>query len=532
MFRIRDVRLGASMTLLLLVLAVSPRALSQNEIERSPSPEEGSARSALEKLQLQVEQMNAAIHKLDENTVSLQEANAALRRELEEAKAQLVTISDHSPRESVSAAVHDPITTGSEQKQQDVEEHLGLVEQKVNEQYQTKVESASRYRVRLSGLILLNMFANAGSTDNIENPTLAAKSLGEEFNTASTRNFGGTVRQTQIGFDVFGPSVLGARSSGSVSLDLAGNNDQLNGATVGILRLRTATGRLDWANTSLVAGQDSLFFIPLSPTSLASLETPALAYAGNLWAWLPQVRIERRFPAPNGSEIAIQAGILDPISGETLAETNDRKSDSGEQSDQPAFATRVSWSRPLFGRTLSIGTAGYSSKQLLPPGTQMLPRTHIRSWLAAIDWQVPVSSWMAFTGSIYRGSAIGGLGGGLGRSVVPTLGDASTLEVLVPQALDTIGGWTQMKFTVSPRYELNMAFGDDNPFASELNTATAAPSYLEASLARNWAAFANLIYHARSNVLFAIEYRRIRSQEFKADAESANHINVSMGVRF
>jgi hypothetical protein len=55
---------------------------------------------------------------------------------------------------------------------------------------------------------------------------------------------------------------------------------------------------------------------------------------------------------------------------------------------------------------------------------------------------------------------------------------------------------------------------------------------LEASLARNWAAFTNLIYHARSNLLFAIEYRRIRSQEIKAEAESANHINVSMGVRF
>jgi hypothetical protein len=526
MFRIFDLRLRASATLVLLVLAISPRALSQNEIERRSSSEDGSAGSAVEKLQLRVEQMNAAIRKLDEDTLSLQAANAALRRELEEANAQLAMISDHSTRESTSAAAQDPTTTTSEQKQQNVEEHLGLVEQKVNEQYQTKVESASRYRVRLSGLILLNMFTNTGSVDNIENPTLAAKSLGEEFSAASTRNFGGTVRQTQIGFDVFGPSVHGARSSGSVSLDLAGNNDQLNGATVGILRLRTATGRLDWEKTSLVAGQDSLFFVPQSPTTFASLETPALAYAGNLWAWLPQVRVEHRFPARNGSEVAIQAGILDPISGETLAGTNNRRSDSGEQSNQPAFATRISWSRPRLGRTLSIGTAGYSSKQLMPPHIQ------IRSWLAAIDWQVPVFSWMAFTGSIYRGSAIGGLGGGLGRSVVPKLGDASTLGVAVPQALDTVGGWTQMKLTLSPRYEVNMAFGADNPFASDLNTTPEAPSYLEASLARNWAAFTNLIYYARSNLLIAIEYRRIRSQEFKAEAESANHINVSMGVRF
>ena len=470
--------------------------------------------------------MNGAIDKLNDDAERMQSANAALRRELDEAKAQLAAISDHSARESASTVAEAPTSITSEPRQHDVEEHVGFVEQKVNEQYQTKVESASRYRVRLSGLILLNMFANTGSVDSIENPTLAAKSLGEQFSTASSRNFGGTVRQTQIGFEVFGPSVLGARSSGDLRLDLAGNNDQLNGATVGILRLRTATGRLDWAKTSLVAGQDSLFFVPQSPTSLASLETPPLAYAGNLWAWLPQVRVEHRFSAPNGSEIAVQAGILDPVSGETLAETDNRKSDSGEQSDRPAFATHVSWSRPLFGRMLSIGAGGYNSKQLY------LPNTQIKSWLAAVDWQVPVSTWIAFSGSVYRGSAIGGLGGGLGRSVIPKQADPSSLDLILPQALNTVGGWTQMKLTLSPRYEINTAFGEDNPLASQLREIPEAPSYLDASLARNWAAFTNIIYHPRSNLLFAIEYRRIHSQQLNAEAESANHINMSMGVQF
>lgn len=520
-----DCRLRARAMLLLLVLGASRSALSQNEIEGSASHGEGSARSALEKLQLQVERMNGAIHKLNDDAMRLQSDNAALRRELEEAKAQLATISDHSGGESASTVAEAPTPITSEQTQQNVEEHLGLVEKKVNEQYQTKVESASRYRVRLSGLILLNMFSNTGSVDNIENPTLAAKSLGEEFSTASSRNFGGTVRQTQIGFQVFGPSVLGARSSGDLRLDLAGNNDQLNGATVGILRLRTATGRLDWAQTSLVAGQDSLFFVPQSPTSLASLETPPLAYAGNLWAWLPQVRVEHRFSAPNGSEISVEAGILDPVSGETLDETDNRRSDSGEQSDRPAFATHVSWSRPLFGRMLSIGAGGYSSKQLY------LPPTQIKSWLAAVDWQAPVSTWIAFSGSIYRGSAIGGLGGGLGRSVISKLDNASSL-VATPHALDTVGGWTQMKLTLGPRYEINTAFGEDNPLGAELKAALDAPSYLDASLARNWSAFTNIIYHPRSNLLFALEYRRIHSQELNTEPESANHVNMSIGVQF
>jgi len=526
-----DCRLRACAMLLLLVLGASRSALSQNEIEGSASYGESSARDALRKVQLQVEQMNAAMSKLSDDTVSLQSANAALRRELEEAKAELAAISDHSTSESASAVLQESSPITSEQKQQDVKEHLGLIEQKVNEEYQTKVESASRYRVRLSGLILLNMFANTGSVDNIEVPTLTAKSLDGDFST--DRNFGGTVRQTQIGLEVFGPSVLGARSSGNVSLDLAGNNGQLNGATVGLPRLRTATGRLDWGKTSLVAGQDSLFFLPLSPTSLASVETPPLANAGNLWAWLPQVRVETRFSAPHGSEIAIQAGVLDPISGESLNNGSNRTADSGEQSDRPALATHISWSRPMFGRRIDVGAAGYRSEHLLPPDALTTQPVHIRSWLAALDWQVPMSSWMTFSGSIYRGAAIGGLGGGLGRSVIPILdAGASTLDAIHSRALDTAGGWAQMKLTIGPRYELNTAFGEETPFGSELTASPDAPTYLEASLARNLAAFTNLIYHARSNLLFALEYRRIRSQELQAEAESANHINLSMGVQF
>jgi hypothetical protein len=78
--------------LLLLVIAASHSTFSQNEIKREASPGEGSSRIALEKLQLQVEQMNATIGKLNDDTVSLQSANAALRQELDEAKEQQAAI--------------------------------------------------------------------------------------------------------------------------------------------------------------------------------------------------------------------------------------------------------------------------------------------------------------------------------------------------------------------------------------------------------------------------------------------------------
>ena len=54
------------------------------------------------------------------------------------------------------------------------------------------------------------------------------------------------------------------------------------------MRLRTATMRMDWENTAVVAGQDGLFFSPNSPTSFATLAQPALTNAGNLWSWVPR----------------------------------------------------------------------------------------------------------------------------------------------------------------------------------------------------------------------------------------------------
>jgi hypothetical protein len=99
---------------------------------------------------------------------------------------------------------------------------------------------------------------------------------------------GGTLRQSILGFEVFGPDVFGAHSSGNVNFDFDGGFPATNnGANSGVVRLRTAIVRLDWKDTSLVAGQDGLFLSPQAPTSFASLIVPALTYSGNLWSWTP-----------------------------------------------------------------------------------------------------------------------------------------------------------------------------------------------------------------------------------------------------
>ena len=50
--------------------------------------------------------------------------------------------------------------------------------------------------------------------------------------------------------------------------------------------------------------------------ALVVLAVPAFSYAGNLWGWIPQVRIEHRFNLSEGQSITVQGGIMDNVTGE------------------------------------------------------------------------------------------------------------------------------------------------------------------------------------------------------------------------
>jgi hypothetical protein len=120
--------------------------------------------------------------------------------------------------------------------------------QRVEEQQQIKVESASKYRVKLSGLILMSAFSNRGAVDI---PDLANLAL----NSPDTRgSVGASLRQTMIGLQVFGPELAGAATSAAVSVDFFGGFPPVSfGSTSGLIRLRTAGARLDWRNTFFAA---------------------------------------------------------------------------------------------------------------------------------------------------------------------------------------------------------------------------------------------------------------------------------------
>ncbi len=528
---------------------------------QSPSPKMSheSVRDSVRELREQVRELQAAVAGMRSDWQRARTETVELRRELEEVRTETglrnAVIRNAVAKSATSTA--SPVTVGGlqnllenralqDQRTEDpkedrkqgehaasLEEEYQLLSGKVDDQYQTKVESASRYRVRLSGIVLMNLASNQGVVDSIDLPTLAyARPPG-----GSGGSFGATLRQSEIGFEAFGPTVAGAKTTADLQLDLAGGFPPIpNGINSGLVRLRTATMRMDWTNTSVVVGQDAIFFSPNSPTSFATLAIPALTYAGNLWSWVPQIRVEHKVALGEQSSLLFQGGILDPVSGEAPGTVPGevtgeapgtgyyRQAGPGEASRQPAYATRIAWTRNVFGQPLRVGVGGYYTRQ------DYGFSRNVDGWAGMTDIELPLNRQFSLSGKFYRGRALGGLYGGIGRSVLfsgdPTL--AST-EV---QALNSIGGWAQLKYRPANKWEFNAAFGMDNPYASDLKYFQYPQSYGDATLARNQGSFVNMIYRPRSDLLFSVEYRHLTTYSLTDGGNGAGHLNLMMGVLF
>jgi hypothetical protein len=408
-----------------------------------------------------------------------------------------------------------------EQRLSQLEDDQDLTDSRLADQDQTKVESGSKYRLRLSGLVLLNMFENRGVVDNADLPEIALPAGALD----SAATFAGSLRQSQIGLQVFGPDLAGARTSADIKFDFAGGFPNTpNGTVLGLARLRTGTVRLDWANTSVVAGQDFLFFSPLAPTSLAQFAVPALSYAGDLWAWTPQVRVEHRIHVSDSSSWMLAAGVLDSLSGELPYSSSERYPSWAEESGQPAYAARLAWTKRIRGQNLTLGSGGYYGRQYWGF------RRHVDGWAGTADMTLPLGKYFGLSAQFYRGRAVGGLGGAVGQDVVMA---ANALLSSTPiLGLDSVGGWTQLQFKPAPKFQVNAALGIDNPFASELNRFPGSASYYGTLVSRNVSPFVNFIYQLRSDVMFSVEYRYLKTYELDDGAYSAHHINASLGYIF
>src|ERR1035437_7051002 len=274
-------------------------------------------------------------------------------KEVSELRRQMVqggaAISSPAPYESASTAPSSASGTPEElaAAARDIRERQAVEESQIETHEQTKVETESRYPIKVTGMLLLNGFVNTSAVDMAATPTVALAGPGSA---------GASVRQTILGIDARGPHLFGASSFADLRVDFSGS-PAINTSTTSypsyynvnstLLRLRTAHAGLQWDHIQAFFSLDHPIISPESPTSLTAVAEPPLAWSGNLWTWNPQGGVTVNLEPSGLRGVQIQAALIDagdapltPVVAPSGASTAASPS-SAEQSSRPGVEARV-----------------------------------------------------------------------------------------------------------------------------------------------------------------------------------------------
>jgi hypothetical protein len=467
--------------------------------------------SAADKVQQLTDAMKAVQAQLD-----------ASQRQLDEMRGQLAALQKAAGVPADNSATQAAETDAARLAAQvdELRERQGMQETQLAVQEQTKVESESKFPVKISGLVLMNGFVNTRNVDMPATPTFALAGAGST---------GATLRQTILGVDMRGPHLLGARSHGDVRIDFDGSAPGTggygNGYGANLVRLRTAHATLDWAHTEAFFSMDRPILSPNVPDSLTAIAEPPLAWSGDLWNWSPQLGVTQDFGFGSAPKLRAQVAMIDLAdapytTGLAAANGIVVTKSTGEASRWPGVEARFAGGR-LEGR-MQMGVGGLFAPHRSVGGKDF------DSWAGTLDYRLPLPARMEVSGAFYRGQALGGLGGGAYKDYVFALDDGGYYF----RTLDDVGGWTQWKQRLTERLEFNEALGTDQVPAGQIRPYAGPSTASYQNAARNRTVTGNVIYSPSAYLLFSLEYRRIASSPVNAPTVTSDVIGVAAGYKF
>lgn len=444
---------------------------------------------------------------------------ASLRRLVNQYGEQLAALRTSQPSDATQTAQARPAAETEPpsltEKVDRLKEQVEVNTAQLSEHAQTKVESGSRHRIRLSGMILANAYFNSDDSSLTDVPLVALPA-----GVVSRRNnFGATLRQSRIGLTFDGPRLsakLGeARVSAEAEFDFwGGTSGESEGDVLGSLRILTASARLDWERTSLIVGQRPPLVSPLNPTSLAAVWFPPMTAAGNLWQWMPQIEIEHRARLRGAGELIMQGGLMLPIGNSVQGRTIE---------GGPGFESRIAYRRSLdTDRNLEFGLGGYYQRRPFTAGR------HVNSYALTSDWLIPLGSRLELSGEAFSGRAveIGQQSGGRVDRVYAVTGSIDNPATLI-RGVRSTGGWLQLAVKARRDLDFNFAFGQNDPRNRDLRSGIS----FQSAANRNRAGSANVIWQLQHNFLVSFEYRRLWTN-YATQQRTNNHYNLAFGYVF
>jgi hypothetical protein len=341
-------------------------------------------------------------------------------------------------------------------------------------------------KVRFYGTVLLNIStsdtAEVGqevplwplpSTSNVTFPDGSTKPAGKVHDTIFT------ARQSILGvvLNQANASASGWTTAAEVEIDFFGtrpiDTDLPEDRILNQPRLRKAFFRLQKGGFDLVAGQDSIIISPLDPVSLSHVALPLGYSAGDLFGWLPQVRVDYNHSFGKTGTL-FQFGVLRPAFGDPRLGDEPAASVSldttfsgfGERASQPFYQGRFAVSRPMQGSTATIGAGAHYGKEIVGATRD------VDSWAFTLDFRVPIVSKLILRGEGFVGSNLVPFGGGAiqGVAAVAATGNAAGPCGASTQPPCTLirpigdgGGWAELTLLATRRNVFYAGASTDDP---------------------------------------------------------------------
>jgi hypothetical protein len=417
------------------------------------------------------------LDRLEQENRSLSEQVKQLRSELAAARGEA------APAEAPAAA------------QPSTGERLDIQQRQIEEQAQTKVEASQKFPIRLTGMALFNTYLDSRQNGGAAYPTVAAP---------GTALAGATLRQTIVGLEFSGPrTFLGGTVQGSVYMDFASGAAPL----AQTMRLRTGSIEVDWKSRSILVGVEKPIFNPREPDSLAQVAISPLTGAGNLWLWIPQVRLEQDVKFGSHAGLRARMGVVET-----------REVGPYDTSALPAGVAAV---RPgLEGRYELYYNLDSDRRFEIAPGFHA-STTHamgfsIPSNLFSMDWLLKPWRVVELTGAFFNGQNVANLGTG-------AVNQGYVVYKRISWPIDSMGLWGQLTIHALPRVDLHLFTGRQNYGVRYLSTG---------DVSRNAMFGANIFYRIAPNVLIGPEFSQLRSVYIGQNTLINNHYDLALAYLF
>jgi hypothetical protein len=366
----------------------------------------------------------------------------------------------------------------------------------------------------------MNVALTRGATNDPGVPQVATAS------TDYAEVLGLSLRQTRVGAAITVRDVLGGTFDGDVDLDFFGGGRDANGnrPLFPEPRFRIVRGTLQWSRTAVMVGMETPLISDFDPLSLAAIGVTEFSAAGDLWNWLPQIRLSQRL---GGKTLrwAVQGAVLEPFTSSVYDPSRAGGGDAGERSGKPFLEgrLRMRWGpedpdAPLLDvRDAVVGEGPSEIGVGVHHGwVRTDDRNEFTSQAFSLDARIVLAPRVELRGEAYRGRLLLGLGGGaIGQNFGRPATGAPAGAVGTP--LHDVAGWAQLNVRPTETWLGGVGCGLDRVRDED-----------RPDRRQNTVCAAHVRWTPVQPVLLGLEYRR-HSTLYSTGMYHANHINLALG---